>query len=543
MPARLRLLAALALLGLAHTAAGRPNVLLIAIDDLNDWVGCLGGHPQAETPNIDRLAERGTLFTNAHCQAPICNPSRTSIMLGLRPSTTGIYDNRPSHWAVPELKGKVTMPSHFAQSGYHTITAGKIYHGPRFPEGEFAQVGPQPGQRNGRLDQHIQKELKRIWDFGPQTFGSEHFSDHIIADYAIEVLGETHDKPFFFALGFYRPHVPWYAPAEFFDALPEGGIKPPPVKDDDRDDLPPAAIRLIANDVPPPHAWFLKGTNWRDALDAFTASVRFVDHQVGRVIDALDAGPNAQDTIVVLFSDHGFHLGEKQSWAKRSLWERSTRVPLLIATPGKPGGQRCGAPAELLSIYPTLIDLCELGGRDALEGPSLVALLDDAAAGWPHVAVTTFLEGNHTARDRGHRYIRYADGSEELYDLGEDPNEWTNLVGKEGSGAIARRLRQQLEATIGAPGAAADEQRPSPVTRVIPEVPDGIEIAPGTTVVVECTVDQRGRVVAPAIARSDNPALDRPTLEAVGQWRFKPGTKDGVAAEFKVRIPVRYGTD
>ncbi|NIP98313.1 MAG: sulfatase-like hydrolase/transferase, partial [Akkermansiaceae bacterium] len=197
-----------------------PNVLLIAIDDLNDWVGCLsapertggGGHPDARTPHIDRLAGRGVLFTNAHCQAPICNPSRTSIMYGLRPSTSGIYLNSPKPWTVPALKGRVTMPRHFAANGYLTLTTGKIYHGSGLPPGDFEVVGPRPGQRI-KPDKRLVADLKGLWDFGAQDYDEELMQDHADATWAINEIGKQHDRPFFLAIGFYRPHVPFYSPA------------------------------------------------------------------------------------------------------------------------------------------------------------------------------------------------------------------------------------------------------------------------------------------------------------------------------------------
>ncbi len=447
----------------ASSGAGaeKPNVLMIAIDDLNDWVGCLGGHPQASTPNIDRLAERGTLFTNAHCQAPICNPSRTSLMLGLRPSTTGVYVNAPKHWSVPALRGKVTLPRHFAANGYVTLTAGKIYHGSGLPDGDFDIVGPRPGQRNAKHDRRVQAELKGLWDFGPQQFKDELFGDHQTASWAIRELAVRRDRPFLMALGFYRPHVPWYAPQRWFDSIPVAGVTLPETKPGDRDDLPAAATALAANKTPPPHAWFLEGQNWKLAVQAYHASVRFTDEQLGRVLDALDASPHKDDTVIVLYSDHGFHLGEKERWAKQSLWERSTKVPLIISAPGKPAGQSCGAPAELLSIYPTLIELCGIGKRGSLEGVSLVPLLEDSSAAWLHLARTTYQRNNHAVRDARYRYIRYADGREELYDHQSDPGEWTNLAGKAELEPVKVRLAGKLP-TVNAPSALGKRKRLKP---------------------------------------------------------------------------------
>lgn len=414
-------------------AVERPNVLFIAIDDMNDWVGCLGGHPDTSTPNIDRLARRGTLFTNAHCQAPICNPSRTSVMYGLRPSTSGIYMNSPTPWRVPAMKRYPTLPRWFAKHGYHTACTGKLYHGSGLPEGDFELVGPRPGQKLKELDKKLRTDLPNkasgLWDFGPQEYQESLFQDHVDASWAIEQLKSDADKPFFLAVGFYRPHVPFYAPSRIFKDLPIEDVTLPIVKEGDRDDLPEIATEVTSNKAPPPHSWFVENKAWREAVQAYLACIRWTDEQVGRLLDALDESSHAKNTIVVLYSDHGFHLGEKDRWTKFSLWERSTRVPFIIAAPGLPKGQRNGRPTELLSIYPTLLELCDLPANALNEGRSLLPLLKNAKAGWPHFALTTHGKDNHAVRSDRYRYIRYHDGSQELYDMQEDPHEWTNLVG------------------------------------------------------------------------------------------------------------------
>lgn len=436
-------------------AADKPNVLLIAIDDLNDWTGCLGGHSQARTPHIDALAERGTLFTNAHCQAPICNPSRTSLLLGLRPSTTGIYLNRPWFRRTERNKDRVTLPQYFRQHGYDTLTTGKIYHGSRVDEASFEVVGPRPGQRQ-KLDERlveIEGNRSGLWDYGPQQYAEEKFGDFVDATWAIEQLQAEHQKPFFLAVGLYRPHVPWYAPQRFFDERPVEEIRLPKVLDDDRNDLPPAAIELTNNPTPPAHEWFVRQNQWKPAVQAFLASTSFTDAQVGRLTEALDRSDHAKNTIVVLFSDHGFHLGEKQRWAKQSLWERSTRVPFIICRPGQTDGQRCSQPVELLSIYPTLLELCGLPPREELEGVSLRPLLENPDAEWNRPAVTTYQRNNHAVRSEHFRYIRYADGSEELYDHRDDPREWHNLAGDPKYAKVIEQLAKWLP-EINVPDAA-----------------------------------------------------------------------------------------
>src|SRR6056297_784936 len=333
-----------------------PNVMLIAIDDLNDWIGCLKGHPDARSPHIDALATRGVLFTNAHCQAPICNPSRTSLMYSLRPSTSGVYDNAPQPWTVPKLKERVTLPRYFAEHGYQTYTTGKIYHASRLPDGEFDVVGPRPGQRNA-YDRRIVPETpdgaKGLWDFGGQVYQDDLFQDHADATWATEQLTQHIDKsdqPFFMAIGFYRPHVPLYAPEQMVRDVKAAGVSLPRVDANDWDDIPPIARQVAVSPAAPDHQWFVDNGRWSDAVAAYLACVRSTDRQVGRLMAWLDENGQADNTVVVLYSDHGFFLGEKQRWAKQSLWERATHVPMIFAGPNVPANRRCGRPVELLSI-------------------------------------------------------------------------------------------------------------------------------------------------------------------------------------------------
>lgn len=427
----------------------KPNVLFIAVDDLNDWVGCLGGHPQAHTPNIDRLAARGMLFTNAHCQGTMCNPSRISLLWGRRPSSTGFYDNHYHVSKEPEfLESHVSLPVHFANSGYKTLTAGKVFHGGATIRKHFHVVGPRPGQWLKGLDQKVHDkpaQWHRTWDFGPQDYGESKFTDYVTATWVAEQLGENHDKPFFLAFGFYRPHVPFFPPRRVYDGMEEAQL--PEVNEEDWNDIPDAARGVsLSNPKIPTHDWMKEEGRWEEAVHAYLACVRWTDEQLGRVLDALDGGPHADGTIVVLFSDHGYHLGEKQRWSKFSLWERTTRVPLIISAPGGAKGTTCET-VELLSLYPTLIDLCGLPANPKLDGVSLQPLLKDPEADWPHVAISTLGQDNHAIRDRRWRYIRYADGSEELYDHESDPHEWTNLMAAELSptaDAARRRLMQHL---------------------------------------------------------------------------------------------------
>jgi len=410
-------------------AVAPPDVLLICIDDLNDWIGCMGGHPQVQTPNIDRLAARGVLFTNAHCQAPVCLASRASFMSGRLPSSTGVYGLGPNLHETPELAEALMLPQWFAAQGYTTMGTGKIYHGGSGQE-YFQSYGPRGGA--GPLppeDQRINYfQDTRLWDWGAFPERDDQMPDHQVATWAVEQLSAQRQGPLFLAVGFNRPHVPLYAPQHWFDALPPvEEIVLPETLDTDRADIPDYGQRLTAGFPAPRHQWMLDNNQWQNCVRSYLACIMFVDAQVGRVLDALDASGQADNTIVILLSDHGFHMGEKQRWAKRSLWEESTRVPLIIAGPGIEPGRTCTQPAGLIDIYPTLAELRGVAGPGNLEGESLAPQLADVQA--PHRPVlTTWWTGNHTIRSERYRYIRYADGSEEFYDHESDPNEWQNLV-------------------------------------------------------------------------------------------------------------------
>ncbi len=413
----------------------KPNVLLIAVDDLNSWVGCLDGHPDTKTPNIDRLAENAMLFTNAHCQGTMCNPSRISIMWGKRPSTTGFYSNRYPVYKVPQfLKQNTSLTKHFKNNGYTTLTSGKVYHASWIPKDEFDIVGPRPPQWQKKLDKAVNKKPKQyhsVWDFGPQKYPEEKFIDYTVASWGVEQLVKTYDKPFFCALGFYRPHVPFFPPKRVYDLFSH--VKLPAVKENDWVDIPNAAKGITLNNIKiPGHEWMLGDNRWHKAVQSYLACVNWVDSQIGRVLDALEKSPNAKNTIIVFYTDHGYHLGEKQRWSKFSLWENTTNVPLIIKVPNGLKG-KCTKPVELLSIYPTLIDICGISPNQNIEGTSLAPLLKNPQVDWPYAAISTLGQNNHSIRDERWRYILYADGSEELYDHKRDPNEWNNLIFKEKS--------------------------------------------------------------------------------------------------------------
>jgi choline-sulfatase len=410
----------------------RPNVLFVAIDDLNDWVGVLGGHPQASTPNMDRLARRGTLFANAHCQAPLCNPSRSSLLTGLRPSTTGIHGLSPGIRAVRALKEHVTLPQYFAANGYFTFTCGKVFHDGSVPlsqrTNEFNAWGPAPGMPLPSKKFVETPDRIRAMDWGVFPERDEEQADWKIADAAIAQLKRRRTQPSFIAVGFRLPHVPCFASQKWYDLYPEETLVMPVVPGADRDDVPEFSWYLHWKLPEPRLSWLQKGGQWRSLVRAYLASTSFMDSQVGRVLAALDASGQSSNTVVVLWSDHGWHLGEKGVTGKNTLWERSTRVPLIFAGPGVAQSATCRRPVELLDLYPTLVELCRLPAKAGLEGHSLAAQLNDASAPRPWPAITTHNQGNHSVRSEHWRYIHYADGSEELYDHRSDPHEWTNVV-------------------------------------------------------------------------------------------------------------------
>ncbi len=404
------LVVCLLILGASPVAAEKPNILFIAIDDQNDWIGCLGGHPQIQTPHIDRLAARGTVFLNAHCQSPLCNSSRTSLMTGLRPSTTGVYGLAPWFRSLPEFKDHVSLPQYLRKHGYRTYSTGKIYHG-GYGRGanddEFDVLGPASAVGARPKNKLVETPAKHpLVDWGVFPHRDEDKGDWKVASYAVDTLNAKPQEPFFLSVGFFLPHVPCYATQKWFDLYPEETLELPPFLAEDRDDTPRFSWYLHWK-LPEPRQEFLVDANqWRNLVRSYLACTSFVDSQVGRILDALETNGLQDNTIVVLWSDHGWHLGEKWITGKNSLWDRSTRVPLIFAGPGVVAGQRCEQPAELLDMYPTLLDLCGLPAYDALEGLSLKPQLRNAAAERERPAITTHNHDNHGVRSEDWRYIR-----------------------------------------------------------------------------------------------------------------------------------------
>jgi arylsulfatase A-like enzyme len=436
-------------------------VLFIAVDDLNHWVGYLGRNPQTRTPNIDRLARRGTWFTRAYCAAPVCNPSRAALMSGLRPGASGVYDNQENF--QPVIPEAITLTSQFRKAGYFVCGAGKIYHSSVYRPGEWddwmknARGGaareedgsPQAAVRAGKLP------------ITPLHCRDEDMPDHRFVDYALAQLNKQHDKPFFLACGLTKPHLPWSVPKKHYDLFPLEQIDLPPYRENDLDDLPPVALRF-AQGMGDHKAILEGGTNtWKQAIRAYLAAIHFCDTMVGRLLDGLDRSPYATNTLICFWGDHGWHLGEKHHWRKFALWEETTRSPLIWVVPGltAPDG-RCDRAVDFMSIYPTLTDLCGLPTPAHVQGRSLRPLLANPKMAWDSPAITTYRQHNHSIRTETWRYTRYADGGEELYDEAKDPFEWTNLAKADGNvstvkTALGRYFPTENRAPAGSPAAAS----------------------------------------------------------------------------------------
>ena len=407
----------------AQGQAKRPNVLFIAVDDLNHWVGYLGRNKQTITPNIDRLAQRGVRFTRSYCAAPVCNPSRAALMSGLRPSTTGVYDN--GHDWRGAISDSLPITTTFRKAGYFVAGAGKIYH--------------EAYQRRSEWDDYLASSGRDPLPMGDTGVGGIRFApldakdedlrEWRIVDYGIEQLNRRHEKPFFLAIGLHKPHMPWNVPRKYFDLHPLSRIQLPPTAERDLEDVPPAGVRMAkpAGD----HAAMLASGRWKEAVQAYLAAVSYADAMIGRLIDALDKSAYRDNTIICFWGDHGWHLGEKEHWRKFALWEEATRAPLIWVAPGvtKEGGVS-DRTVDFMSIYPTLTDLCGIPTPAHVEGKSIRRLLRDPRAEWSDPALTTYGLRSHAVRTEGWRYIRYADGGEELYDELKDPYEWTNLAGR-----------------------------------------------------------------------------------------------------------------
>jgi arylsulfatase A-like enzyme len=460
----------------------KPNILLISIDDLNNWVGYMKGHPQVKTPYIDKLAAMGTAFTDAHCSSPLCNPSRTAIMSGFHAVKTGVFGNKNGF----DFKKFELMPQYFAKHGYRTFGVGKLLHSRvnkaifevgqtyeqrwspfqqsqsvLYTKGELLSKGtnnPVHHIKNGPGGKDYILPFNRMpSDRNPHTHkGESHdwhafdlpdnaFGDGMAAEWAINQLKKHDDKkPFFMGVGFYRPHIPLYAPKKYFDLYPLKTIKLPEYREDDLDDLSSTGKKWALEAVTAgSHKTTLKHKEWQKAVQAYLACVSFIDAQVGKIFNYLENSSYAENTIIVLFSDHGWHLGEKQHWGKWTGWDRSTRVPFIIVRPGQQKGEMCHAPVSLIDIYPTLTDMAGLPAPK-LDGTSIKGLVENPKIYNDRTVFSYFGKGNYAVINKEWRLIRYADGSQELYNRVKDPHEYTNLINKAQYHEVIKVLESEI---------------------------------------------------------------------------------------------------
>lgn len=450
------------------TAAERPNVLFIAVDDLASSLGCYGDLI-AKTPHLDRLAAKGVRFDRAYNQIPLCNPSRASLMTGLRPDEIKVYDlDRHFREEVPEV---ITLSQHFMQQGYFTARAGKIYHynvpasigTDGFDDAPSWQVTVNPKGRD-KTDEALvfnaepHRKISGALSWLAADGADEEQTDGMVTTEAIRLMTEKKDEPFFIAAGFFRPHTPFVAPKKYFDLYPLEEMRLPYAPADDRADIPAAAF---AHNNPVPH-YSLDQDTCLKALQAYYACVSFVDAQVGRLLQAVEHLGLAEKTIVVFWSDHGYHLGEHQGiWQKRTLFEEGVRAPLMIYDPRASGnGVACKRVVEFVDLYPTLVELAALPRpkSHALSGRSLAPLLNDPLTTWHGEAITQVLRPADdrlkkltmgcSIRTHRWRYTEWAEGSAgvELYDHQSDPHEFRNLAGS--TDAAVQKVIQNLRSRL-----------------------------------------------------------------------------------------------
>lgn len=481
MSTRHALLLMVALIPAASVAApaSRPNVLFFALDDLCDWVGPLG-HEQAITPNMDRLARRGVTFTNAHAPGVFCAPSRSAIFTGRYAHTTGCYRNQVYFHERPDLK---PLQVAFAEAGYRTYGAGKLFHHPagyvdlRGWEEFFVRTARL--KRRGWPLESWTPEMEAVPEPYPNSafnadrepanqffleWGRVHdanegaMTDTIRTEWACDHLRDSHDAPFFLAVGLYAPHFPNYCPTKYFDLYERDKIKLPPYLEDDIEDLPPAVRRAKFNRGKGIHERLVKLGAVEDAIHGYLACVSYTDAMLGRLLDALENGPNADNTVVVLWSDHGYHHGEKRDWGKHTLWQRTSRVPLIVAGPNVAEAATSDATVSLIDLYPTLADLCELQSDPGHDGVSLAdALARPQGLKDRDVLLPGVEPGSYAVINRDWRYIHYADGGEELYDVRRDPHEWRNLAGESGYADRVSLLRAKEPTDFAPPGLERNE--------------------------------------------------------------------------------------
>lgn len=436
-----------------------PNVLFIALDDLNDWIEPLGGHPQARTPNLKRFAEEATNFTHSYCASPSCLPSRTALLTGIHSYHSGVYTNY-QYWreAMPEAE---TLPMHFMKKGYWAAGAGKIFHNDQPDPPSWDDYYPskkkqmpdyfRPKPQGQTATMPVFPNMYMDFDWGPIDQPMEETGDYQSVNWVTEQLKKKHDRPFFLACGIYRPHNPWYVPRKFYEMFPLETVRLPKVLLNDLDDVGERA-REIARRGGGYHKHVTEAGLWKSAVQGYLAAITYADELVGHLMAALKASPYARNTIVVIWSDHGWQLGEKEHWRKFALWENVVRNVLMIKVPrgipglseGSPAGKPCHRIVSLVDLFPTLLELCGFPQKKGLDGHSLVPLLRNPEAAWNYPALTTFDFSEFSVRVEGWRYTRYIDDSEELYHDEEDPEEWVNLAADPKYSEIKKRLARSI---------------------------------------------------------------------------------------------------
>lgn len=456
----------------AQPAGTRPNVLFLAVDDMNDWIGSHQTTPRAITPNLDRLAARGVNFMNAHTAGVFCAPSRAAIFTGQHASTTGCY-NSAHYWVEhPEIE---PLQMSFSKAGYTTLGAGKLFHHPGgaidqrgwtefflrkqsqklngWPLDSWSEETPLPKKIPAGIYNQGQKVTGGLFlDWAPiPNDREEEMADTIRINWAVEQLQRRHDKPFFLGVGVYAPHFPNYCPQKYFDLYDPTKIELPPMKADDIHDL-PAKVKKQRTTRLKIHQRLKDLDALDDAIHGYLACISYADAMMGRVLDALEASPYADNTIVVLWSDHGFHHGEKAHWGKHTLWERTTNVPFIWAGPGIAKGAKTDATVSLIDMYPTFVEMCDLPKPEQkLEGKSIAETLANPKAARDRNIYLPYLSpGEYAVINRDWRYLRYHDG-EELYDLKKDPNEWRNLASSAKYASLKTHLQQTAPKTFAKP--------------------------------------------------------------------------------------------
>lgn len=413
--------------------AEKPNVLFIAIDDLNDWAG-YRGHPDAITPNMDKLSTESTVFTRAQCQYPVCGPSRASLMSGIFYHSLNLESLQSKDDDVAKAAKKLgssLLHSYFKENGYKTMAVGKLLH-KHIDLKDIDQSGGREkwdiykDEKGNRKKIHW-KSQKTLTDWDIYKGEEEDLSDTKTANWAVERLKEHHNQPFMLMLGFLHPHVPWYAPKEYFDLYNKESLTLPYYSEGDLKDIPDAGKKLLNKGYPTTDG-AIQNNTWRDMLHAYLANISYVDRQLGKVIDALEASPYSNNTVIVLWSDHGYHMGEKNMFQKDTLWNRSTQAPLMLKVPKVTKGETCQRVVSLMDIYPTLVDICGLPQNKKLFGRSLSPLLKLPEQQWNFPSFTFRKDGGRSIHFRNWHLIEYHDGTLELYDHDKDYLEKNNLA-------------------------------------------------------------------------------------------------------------------